>query len=504
LPVIFAPLLAWEEGGSVADYAASAPQSFLSGRKGRKIREAIVAYLFLLPAFLIILIFGLWPVLHSLYVSLHKWNVKPKGSQCFPYWLAKLGLGSPGALEKTDCLGLDNYTALLGIQNVPAVVKMIAALIAGFVAYKLWRRTRRIEGRGKQVCQVGFGLLALATIGLLVWAVPGLVVSGEWTYLVSIGLALLAWLVWSGAGHAASTSRLVLRIVAACALLGGAASFFFVDFERMWKLGSQDLFKAIIRTVFYSAGTVPVQLAVSLVLAYVLFQDIKGKGLFRLIYFLPYIAPTVATSVVFKRIFSLRDTGLMNQFVGLFGIPPLKWLHEAKAINPLLVELINESFGTHWVWPDTSGPLGTILGGPSLALISIMIYNWWVYIGYDAVIYLAGLGNIPHDLYEAAAIDGAGKWTIFRRITFPLLSPTTFFLAIMATIGTFKAFNSIWVMYERASRDAVDTASILIFRTFRSDGQFGEAAAMAFILFGIILTLSQIQRRVGEKLVFYG
>jgi multiple sugar transport system permease protein len=74
----------------------------------------------------------------------------------------------------------------------------------------------------------------------------------------------------------------------------------------------------------------------------------------------------------------------------------------------------------------------------------------------------------------------------------------------MATIGTFKAFNSIWVMYELASRDTVDTASILIFRTFRSDGQFGEATAMAFILFGVILALSSIQRRVGERLVFYG
>jgi multiple sugar transport system permease protein len=226
--------------------------------------------------------------------------------------------------------------------------------------------------------------------------------------------------------------------------------------------------------------------------------------LFRLIYFLPYIAPTVATSVVFKRIFSLRDTGLMNQFGGLLGIPPLRWLHEAKSINPLLVQLVNASWGTNWTWPEISGPLGAILDGPSLALISIMIYNWWVYIGYDAVIYLAGLGNIPGDLYEAAAIDGAGEWTAFRRITIPLLSPTTFFLAIMATIGTFKAFNSIWVMYELASRDTVDTASILIFRTFRSDGQFGEAAAMAFILFGIILTLSRIQDRIGKKLVFYG
>jgi multiple sugar transport system permease protein len=208
--------------------------------------------------------------------------------------------------------------------------------------------------------------------------------------------------------------------------------------------------------------------------------------------------------VVFKRIFTIRDTGFMNQFIGLFGLPPLRWLQEAKAINPLLVELANEVWGTNWQWPEISGPLGFILDGPSLALLSIIVYNWWVYTGYDTVIYLAGLGNIPHDLYEAAAIDGAGRWTTFRQITVPLLSPTIFFLAIMAIIGTFKAFNSVWVMYEPLSRDAVDTASILIFRTFRSDGQFGEAAAMSFVLFGIILTLSQIQRRIGERLVFYG
>ena len=347
-------------------------------------------------------------------------------------------------------------------------------------------------------------MATVAALGLLLWSLPGLIASGEWTYLISIGLVLLAWPVWASAARSDSTARFGLRTLAACLLLSGAALFFFVDFSRMWELGNQDLFKAIIRTVFYSAGTVPVQLSLSLLLAYILFQDIKGRGLYRVVYFLPYIAPTVATSVVFKRIFSLRDTGLMNQFIGMLGIPSLRWLQEAKAINPLLVDLANKAWGTSWSWPEIPGPLGFILDGPSLALISIMIYNWWVYTGYDTVIYLAGLGNIPHDLYEAASIDGAGRWTVFRRITIPLLSPTIFFLAVMATIGTFKAFNSIWVMYESQSRDAVDTASILIFRTFRSDGQFGEAAAMAFILFGVILTLSQIQRRIGERLVFYG
>jgi len=488
----------------MASFTVDRSQGLLSGRKGRKVKEALVAYLFLLPAFLIILTFGLWPVVHSTYVSLHKWNVKPKGSQCFAYWLARAGLGPAKALETTDCLGLDNYVSLLGIQDRWAVVKMVVAFVAGFVALRLWRRAGGSEDGNGRGYQIAAGVVIAAALVLLLWSLPGLIASGEWTYLISIGLVLLAWLAWSSAARPASTVRFLLRTVAACLLLSGAAVFFFVDFSRMWELGNQDLLKAIIRTVFYSAGTVPVQLSLSLVLAYILFQQIRGRGLYRLIYFLPYIAPTVATSVVFKRIFSLRDTGLMNQFIGLFGVPPLRWLQEAKSINPLLVDLANEAWGTNWSWPEIPGPLGFILSGPSLALVSIMINNWWVYTGYDTVIYLAGLGNIPGDLYEAASMDGAGRWTMFRQITIPLLSPTIFFLAIMATIGTFKAFNSIWVMYERGSRDAVDTASILIFRTFRSNGQFGEAAAMAFILFGIILTLSQIQRRIGERLVFYG
>jgi len=295
-----------------------------------------------------------------------------------------------------------------------------------------------------------------------------------------------------------------LRLVSVVAILAAALFFFFVDFQRMWELGSQSFFKSLLYTVFYSIGTVPIQLGVSLALAYILFQGIRGRGAFRLLYFMPYIAPSVATAVVFRRIFSLRDTGLMNRLVGTVGIPPLKWLSEAKGINLIILDLWNQAFGTQLTWPDFSDPLNVILVGPSLALVSIIIYNWWVFVGYDTVIYLAGLGSIPHELYEAAEIDGAGRWAMFRKITFPLLSPTTFFLTVIATIGTFKAFNHIWMMKELAARETVDTASILIFQTFRADGRFGEATAMAFILFGIILVLSQIQNRIGEKLVFYG
>jgi multiple sugar transport system permease protein len=482
-----------KEGGPLA--------SIFAGRKGRARREALTAYLFLLPAILIIFVFGLWPVAHALYVSLHKWNVKPKGPECLPYWLASVGIGPAENLEGTDCLGLENYIELLGLQSVSAVIGMIVALVLALVAYRLAKRARLTAKAGYWIATAVVGVLAAF---FLVRALPGLMESGEWTYLVSIGLVVLAWLVWKGAGRTDSAWRLLLRLFSASILIASACAFFFIDFQRMWELGNQEFFRSMIYTVFYSAGTVPVQLGLSLLLAYVLFKGVRAQGAFRLLYFMPYIAPSVATAVVFKRIFSLRDTGLMNKLIGLVGIPPQRWLHEAKGVNLVILDLINQLFGTNLVWPEIADPLNTILVGPSLALVAIIIYNWWVFVGYDTVIYLAGLGAIPHELYEAAEIDGAGRWASFRKITIPLLSPTTFFLTIIATIGTFKAFNHIWIMKEQMARETVDTASILIFQTFRADGKFGEAAAMAFILFGIILALSQIQNRIGEKMVFYG
>ncbi|MBN1661778.1 MAG: sugar ABC transporter permease [Anaerolineae bacterium] len=482
---------------------SDAPRGLFAGRKGRARQETITAYLFLLPAILIILVFGLWPVVHALYVSMHKWNILPRGSQCLPYWLAQLGIGSPEALEQTDCLGVQNYTELLGLQNVSAVVGLILFIILALFAYNMLRRIQAAPERRTRYLVVA-AITALLALFFLIRALPGLVESGEWTYLVSLALFVLAWLVWRGSSRTTSTLHLILRVLSVCILLSAAAYFFFVDFKRMWELGNDDFFRSLIYTVFYSVGTVPVQLGVSLVLAYILFQGIRGKGAFRLFYFMPYIAPSVATAVVFRRIFSLRETSLANEFLGLLGIPPLRWLHEAGGVNVVIMETINEVFGTAMTWPDIGEPLNTILIGPSLALLSIIIYNWWVFIGYDTVIYLAGMGGIPTELYEAAEIDGAGRWALFRRITIPLLSPTTFFLTVIATIGTFKAFNHIWMMKEQAARSTVNTAAILIFQTFRGDGQFGEATAMAFILFGVIFALSQIQNRIGEKLVFYG
>jgi len=126
------------------------------------------------------------------------------------------------------------------------------------------------------------------------------------------------------------------------------------------------------------------------------------------------------------------------------------------------------------------------------------------YIGYDTVVFLAGLGNIPPELHEAARIDGANEWQIFRAITFPLLSPTTFFLLLIAITGTFRAFTQIYMMRTPAAASAVDTLGLHIFETVRNNSNMGYGSAMAFVLFAVIVGLTIVQNRISSRRVFYG
>lgn len=238
-------------------------------------------------------------------------------------------------------------------------------------------------------------------------------------------------------------------------------------------------------TVLYALGTVPVQLAIGLTLAYLLFQPIRFRAFFRMMYFIPYITPFVATSIVFRIIFNATESAPANRLIGLVGIEPQRWLLERSTIGELL-------------------GLPEFLTGPSMALLVIMIYSTWTYIGYDAVIFLAGLGNISGELYEAARIDGATGWRIFRHITLPLLSPTTFFLTLVAIIGTFQAFTQIWILRANAVGNVVNTSSVFIFDELNNTNRYGYASSLAFVLFLVILLLTLFQNRIMGRRVFYG
>ncbi len=258
------------------------------------------------------------------------------------------------------------------------------------------------------------------------------------------------------------------------------------NYTRALKPDSE-MWPALGATITYSILSVPIELFLALILAYLLFQKIRGKSFFRVALFLPYVTSTVASAAIWARLYS-PDIGIINQSLSIFGIQPLQWLLEDKGILTLLANAIGIKL-----------PGG--LTGPSLALVSIVVYTTWVFVGYDMTIFLAGLGNIPGELYEAARIDGAGGWSLFRHITVPLLSPTTFFLSLITIIGTFKAFNHIWVMTQ--GDNGTTTASILIYRQMYEFQRAGYASALAFLLFTVILVVTIIQNRTAGRQVNY-
>lgn len=383
----------------------------------RWMRENTTGYLFVAPALVLIGLFGIFPVLFTVYVSFYRWRIR-----------------------RDTFVGIENYARAFG---------ELAPL-----------------------------LLLLAAIGL-----------------IALGFALAR----TARGRAAPRGR-AMRVIGAILALGSGITALVFALPALYGVADKEMLDTLRVTIWYSAGAVPVQLAAGLVLAVLINRKLPGRQLFRVIYLLPYIVPAVASAAVFERLFSLRTESMANQILALLGAGPQQWLVEARGIFTLM---------TGGQYP--TDPTGAVLTywrtwaqGPSLALVSIMVYNWWVFIGYYALIYTNGLGAIPRQLYEAAEVDGAGRVRSFFRITIPLLSPTTYFLTLLGVIGTFKAFNHIYVLRTPAIRGAADPVSIYIFFTFFRQQRFGYAAALSLILFAIVVGLTVVQRRIAKRSVHYG
>jgi multiple sugar transport system permease protein len=334
-------------------------------------------------------------------------------------------------------LGLGNYAEIFG----PSVLPLLAVLasIGGLVAAGLLIRRR--HARGGPVLLAGGLLVLAASLAGLVVALPHLASGGD-----------------------------------------------------------KEVFDALRVTIWYSVGTVPLQLVAGMLLAVALTRRIRGRQAFRVVFLLPYIAPAVASAAVFELLFSLRPDSFANQILLLFGGRPLQWLQEPKGIIPLIFGSAPATSGAevitrYWMqWGQ----------GPSLALLSIIIYSLWVFVGYYALIYLNGLSTIPRQLYEAAEVDGASRLRSFFSITVPLLSPTTYFLTLLGVIGTFKAFTHIYVLRHPAASGTVDPLSVSIFFTFFRKARLGYASAMSILLFAIVVGLTVLQQRTLEKGVTYG
>lgn len=254
---------------------------------------------------------------------------------------------------------------------------------------------------------------------------------------------------------------------------------------------------SLIVTIYYVLGTVPIALGLAFVLAYLLFRGTRGEGILRTLYFLPHVTSSVAITVVFAWMFDAK-VGVANAMLDWLGIPTQRWLQEP---TPLLKIL----FGLNGV-PDWAA-------GPSLALVVVIIFSIWSSLGFNVVVYLSGLSGISRDMIEAARLDGASELTVMRTIIWPLVSPTTFFLLIMSTIGAFQAFNPIYTLTRNTGMgrgeaggplDTTLTITVYIFRNFyeRSNG-VGYAAAVSLLLFAILLALTACQFRLVGRRVHY-
>jgi multiple sugar transport system permease protein len=249
--------------------------------------------------------------------------------------------------------------------------------------------------------------------------------------------------------------------------LGNISYARFVGFDNYLRLLSDPLFwKALGNTLYFLLVGGPLSIAVSLAAALLLnAKTVRFKTLFRTAYFAPVVTTLVAVSVVWRFVYHPRF-GILNYLLSFFGIGMIDWLGDA-----------------HWAMP------------------AIILMAVWKNFGYNMIIFIAGLQNIPAELYEAASIDGASPWQQFRSITIPMLAPTTLFISVITMIGYFQLFAEPYVMTQGGPLN--ETLSIVLYmyqQGFRW-WNMGYSAALAFVLFAFILIGSIIQSRLQRQTV---
>ena len=241
-----------------------------------------------------------------------------------------------------------------------------------------------------------------------------------------------------------------------------------VGFGNFKKLLHDTQFLRSVRNNFLFLFSVPLYMIISMALAVIIDRHVYLKGYFKVAYFMPYISNIVAVAVVWQVLFQ-PSYGPINQILKTFGIdnPPM-WIAD-----------------------------------PKYALISIMMIVVWMSIGFNMIIYIAGLQSIPKDLYEAADIDGANGWTKFSRITFPLLSPTSFFLLVTGIISTFKVFDLIAVMTQGGPVGSTSLMVWYLYDTAFVNLKVGYASSIATVLFLFVLLITFGQWLAQKRWVNY-
>jgi multiple sugar transport system permease protein len=250
--------------------------------------------------------------------------------------------------------------------------------------------------------------------------------------------------------------------------VAGLENAHFIGLDNFIALFQDPIFLVSIKNNLILMLVVPIGMAISLVLAVIINQQVYLKSFFKVVYFMPYISSVVAVAVVFQVLFH-PSYGPINQFLVSMGIEqPPKWLSDVN-----------------------------------YALPSVMLILVWIQIGFQLIIYLAGLQNIPKDLYEAADIDGANSWGKFRHITLPMISSTSFFLLVTGVIGTFKVFDLIAVLTAGGPSNSTSVTVYYLYQTAFMNLKSGYASSIALILLLFVFLITLIQWYGQKKWVNY-
>jgi multiple sugar transport system permease protein len=242
----------------------------------------------------------------------------------------------------------------------------------------------------------------------------------------------------------------------------------FVGLANYRKLfGDGSIRHSLLVTVYYVLLSIPLQTVLALLLAILLNQRIRGRSLLRALYVVPWMATPVVLGLVWSWVFDPRN-GAINAFLATVGVTGPNWLTDST------------------------------FAMPAIALVQV-----WQYAGYNMLFFLAGLQGVPHELYEAAAMDGASTVQRFFGITLPQLRPTTFFVLVTNVIGSFQVFDTVFVMTNGGPGNATEVLNFKIYQTAFQFFDFGYASALSMLLFLIILVVTLGQVRYFNKRTVY-
>ncbi|MBA3528943.1 MAG: sugar ABC transporter permease [Propionibacteriaceae bacterium] len=264
-------------------------------------------------------------------------------------------------------------------------------------------------------------------------------------------------------------------------------------------LARSDFMTSLRNNFFYVLFVVPLQTVLALVLAFTLNNErLKGKGFFRTAYYFPTVTSSVAVSAIFLFLFS--SDGSVNAFLSFLGIKGPSWFADPRGLFHMALGGLGMDSPTALTGTDVLGlSLWEWISGPSVAMMAIIGLVVWTSAGGFMLLFLAGLQDIPKETTEAASIDGATRWQTIRFVIIPQLRPVLFLVLTLGLIGTWQVFDQIYIMSKGAPGKTTLTPAYLSYDSSFQNGEWGQGTAMAFILFGLIVVLTLLQRLIMRE-----